>query len=103
MDSYTTALGEVLKEWRTSHGFSMYEMAKFEDMRPDHFARIEKGQKVTTDNLMKYFDFIRCKDPDFDILHHVWVRCGYCSSEEDGQEYEGTVLEQAVRQLDAED
>lgn len=92
MDTFTFALGEALKAWRTSHGFSMYEMAKFEDTRPDHFARIERGRNVTTDNLMKYFDFIRCKDPDFDILRHVWARCGFCQDEDDTPEYEDTVL-----------
>lgn len=78
MDSNLMSLGEVLKAWRENKGFSLYSIAKFEGgMRVEPLMRIERGENVNSDNLMKYLDFVRCHDKDFNVIDETWKNCGY--------------------------
>lgn len=77
-DSNLFSLGEVLKAWREKKGFTLYAIAKFEGgMRVEPLKRIENGEHVDSANLLKYLDFVRCHDPNFDAIKETWKMCGY--------------------------
>lgn len=75
--SFNTAMGRVLQNWRKKKGFSLYEVAKFEDNehpRTELFKKIEDG-RGSMGSLLKYFDFIRCKDRQFlDVVLTKWCQ-----------------------------
>lgn len=66
-ETWTTsanALGQVLKEWRTSNGISLYSVAKFGNTRVENIRKVEEGvaNMVT---FARYLDFISTKDDIF--------------------------------------
>ena len=73
--SWTTcanALGQVLKEWRTSKGISLYTIAKYGLTRVENVKNVEEGvaNMVT---LANYLDFIYTLDPEFfDKVLYTW-------------------------------
>ena len=45
-ETWTTcanALGQVLKEWRTSNGISLYSIAKYGNTRVENIKKVEEG------------------------------------------------------------
>ena len=58
------ALGQVLKEWRTSNGITLYSIAKYGTTRVENIKNVEEGvaNMVT---LANYLDFIYTFDPEF--------------------------------------
>ena len=74
MDSQAAGLAQVLKDWRASKGLSVYAIAKFENTRIENIQKVEKGVGNMV-NLVRYLDFIRCKDrPYLDKLMTLWCR-----------------------------
>lgn len=76
--SQPAALAEVLKRWRTSHNYSLYTIAKYENRRIETFQHIEEGSgNVAT--LLCYFDFIANHDRQYlnEILTDWRKECGY--------------------------
>ena len=73
--SWTTcanALGQVLKEWRTSNGISLYSIAKYGNTRVENVKNVEEGvaNMVT---LANYLDFIYTFDAEFfDKVLYTW-------------------------------
>lgn len=57
-------LGDVLKEWRTSNGITLYSIAKFENTRIENIQKVEKGL-ASMASLCRYLEYIRCKDDVF--------------------------------------
>lgn len=58
------ALGQVLKEWRTSNGITLYSIAKYGNTRVENIKKVEQGvaNMVT---FARYLDFISTKDDIF--------------------------------------
>ena len=78
MSSSLLAVGNVLQRWREQHGFTIWQIAKFEGgMRTEPLTRIERGESVQSHNLMNYLDFVWSHDPDFDFLNQWANECGY--------------------------
>lgn len=77
-DSNAAALAIVLKNWRTSHGYSLYKLAKFENCRIEVMQHVEEGSGNMS-SLLLYLDFIRCNDrPFLDRVMSEWCKqCGY--------------------------
>lgn len=77
-DSQAAVFASIMKNWRTSHGFTLYQIAKFENTRIENIQKVEFGS-ATMVTFLKYVDFIRCKDrPFIERLLSVWCRhCGY--------------------------
>ena len=74
MDSQAAGLAQVLKDWRASKGLSVYAIAKFENTRIENIQKVEEGVGNMV-NLVRYLDFIRCKDrPYLDKLMTLWCR-----------------------------
>jgi hypothetical protein len=74
MDSQAAGLAQVLKDWRTSNGISVYAIAKFENTRIENIQKVEEGVGNMV-NLVRYLDFIRCKDrPYLDKLMSEWCQ-----------------------------
>lgn len=74
MDSQAAGLAQVLKDWRSSNGFSVYAIAKFENTRIENIQKVEEGVGNMV-NLVRYLDFIRCKDrPYLDKLMTIWCQ-----------------------------
>lgn len=66
-ETWTTcanALGQVLKEWRTSNGISLYSIAKYGATRVENIKKVEEGvaNMVT---FARYLDFICTLDAEF--------------------------------------
>ena len=65
--SWTTcanALGQVLKEWRTSKGISLYTIAKYGLTRVENVKNVEEGVANML-TLARYLDYIYTLDPEF--------------------------------------
>ena len=73
--SWTTcanALGQVLKQWRTSKGITLYSIAKYGATRVENIKNVEEGvaNMVT---LANYLDYIYTLDPEFfDNVLNTW-------------------------------
>ena len=66
------ALGQVLKEWRTSNGISLYSIAKFGNTRVENIKKVEKGV-ANMITLARYLDYIYTKDDVFfDNVLYIW-------------------------------
>ena len=66
-ETWTTsanALGQVLKEWRTSNGISLYSIAKFGNTRVENIKKVEEGV-ANMITLARYLDYINTKDDVF--------------------------------------
>lgn len=63
-DSVSNSMANVLRTWRESHGFSIYEVAKYENVRFENIKNIENGNG-TMANLLRYLDFIGWKDKEY--------------------------------------
>ena len=74
-ESWTTcanALGQVLKEWRTSKGISLYSIAKYGATRVENIKKVEEGVANML-TLARYLDFIYTLDPEFfDKVLYTW-------------------------------
>ena len=74
-ETWTTcanALGQVLKEWRTSNCITLYSIAKFGDTRVESIKKVEEGVANML-TLARYLDFIDTLDPVFfDKVLHIW-------------------------------
>lgn len=74
-ETWTTsanALGQVLKEWRTSNGITLYSIAKYGNTRVENIMKVEEGvaNMVT---LARYLDYINTKDDVFfDNVLYMW-------------------------------
>ena len=74
-ESWTTcanALGQVLKEWRTTNGISLYTIAKYGNTRIENIKKVEEGvaNMVT---FARYLDYIYTLDPEFfDKVLSTW-------------------------------
>ena len=78
MSSSLLAVGNILKRWREQHGFTIWQVAKYEGgMRTEPLTRIERGDSVQSHNLMNYLDFIWSHDSKFDFLNEWAKECGY--------------------------
>ena len=74
-ETWTTsanALGQVLKEWRTSNGISLYSIAKFGNTRVENIKKVEEGV-ANMITLARYLDYINTKDDVFfgNVLY-IW-------------------------------
>lgn len=73
-DSQAAGLAQVLKNWRNTNGISVYAIAKFENTRIENIQKVEEGVGNMV-NLVRYLDFIRCKDrPYLDKLMTIWCQ-----------------------------
>lgn len=73
-DSQAAGLAQVLKDWRNTNGISIYAIAKFENTRIENIQKVEEGVGNMV-NLVRYLDFIRCKDrPYLDKLMTIWCQ-----------------------------
>ena len=74
-ETWTTcanALGQVLKEWRTSNGITLYSIAKYGDTRVENIKKVEEGV-ANMITLVRYLDYIRKKDDVFfDNVLSIW-------------------------------
>ena len=74
-ETWTTcanALGQVLKEWRTSNGITLYSIAKFGDTRVENIKKVEEGV-ANMITLVRYLDYISNKDDVFfDNVLSIW-------------------------------
>ena len=66
------ALGQVLKEWRTSNGISLYSIAKYGTTRVANIKKVEEGVANML-TLARYLDYIYTKDNVFfDKILNNW-------------------------------
>ena len=74
-ETWTTcanALGQVLKEWRTSKGITLYSIAKYGATRIENIQKVEEGVANML-TLARYLDYIYTFDPEFfDKLLYTW-------------------------------
>ena len=74
-ESWTTcanALGQVLKEWRTSNGISIYSIAKYGATRIENIKKVEEGVANML-TLARYLDYIYTLDEEFfDKVLYIW-------------------------------
>lgn len=74
-ESWTTcanALGQVLKEWRTTNGISLYTIAKYGNTRIENIKKVEEGVANML-TLARYLDYIYTLDPEFfDKVLYTW-------------------------------
>ena len=74
-ETWTTcanALGQVLKEWRTSNGITLYSIAKFGNTRVENIRKVEEGV-ANMITLARYLDYINTKDDVFfDKVLYTW-------------------------------
>ena len=74
-ETWTTranALGQVLKEWRTSKGITLYSIAKYGDTRVENIKKVEEGV-ANMITLARYLDYIYTKDAEFyDNVLSIW-------------------------------
>lgn len=74
-ETWTTcanALGQVLKEWRTSEGITLYAIAKYGNTRVENIKKVEEGV-ANMITLARYLDYINTKDEIFfDNVLYVW-------------------------------
>ena len=74
-ETWTTcanALGQVLKEWRTSKGISLYSIAKYGATRVENIRKVEEGVANML-TLARYLDYIYTLDPEFfDKVLYTW-------------------------------
>ena len=74
-ESWTTcanALGQVLKEWRTSKGISLYTIAKYGNTRVENIKKVEEGVANML-TLARYLDYIYTLDEVFfDNVLYTW-------------------------------
>ena len=70
--SCANALGQVLKEWRTSNGITLYSIAKYGDTRVENIKKVEEGV-ANMITLVRYLDYISNKDDVFfDNVLSIW-------------------------------
>ena len=66
------ALGQVLKEWRTSNGITLYTIAKYGDTRIESIRKVEEGV-ANMITLARYLDYIYTVDEVFfDNVLYMW-------------------------------
>ena len=74
-ETWTTcanALGQVLKEWRTSKGITLYSIAKYGTTRIESIRNVEEGV-ANMETLANYLDYIYTLDPEFfDQVLYTW-------------------------------
>ena len=74
-ETWTTcanALGQVLKEWRTSNGITLYSIAKYGNTRVENIKKVEEGVANML-TLARYLDYINTKDDVFfDNVLYIW-------------------------------
>ena len=74
-ETWTTcanALGQVLKEWRTSKGITLYSIAKYGATRVENIKKVEEGVANML-TLARYLDYIYTLDPEFfEKVLHIW-------------------------------
>ena len=74
-ETWTTcanALGQVLKEWRTSKGITLYSIAKYGGTRVENIKKVEEGV-ANMITLVRYLDYISNKDDVFfDNVLSIW-------------------------------
>ena len=74
-ETWTTCanvLGQVLKEWRTSSGITLYSIAKYGDTRVENIKKVEEGV-ANMITLVRYLDYISNKDDVFfDNVLSIW-------------------------------
>lgn len=58
------ALGQVLKEWRTSNDITLYSIAKYGNTRIENIKKVEQGTANML-TLARYLDYIYTLDPEF--------------------------------------
>lgn len=75
MTTWTTcanALGQTLKEWRTSNGISLYSIAKYGVTRVENIKKVEDGVANML-TLARYLDYIYTLDPEyFNKVLSIW-------------------------------
>lgn len=74
-ETWTTcanALGQVLKEWRTSKGITLYRIAKYGVTRVENIKKVEEGVANML-TLARYLDFIYTFDAEFYVkILFIW-------------------------------
>ena len=74
-ETWTTcanALGQVLKEWRTSKGISLYTIAKYGTTRIESIKNVEECV-ANMDTLANYLDYVYTLDEEFfDNVLNTW-------------------------------
>lgn len=66
------ALGQVLKEWRTSKGITLYQIAKYGATRIENIQKVEEGVANML-TLARYLDYVYTLDEVFfgNVLY-IW-------------------------------
>lgn len=77
-DSLSFNLGCVLHGWRCNRGYSLNDMAIYENVPRVALVEVEEGVGSMA-MLLRYFDFIRCNEPSYlSNIFPAWVNmCGY--------------------------
>ena len=74
-ESWTTcanALGQVLKDWRTSNEITLYSIAKYGNTRVENIKKVEEGVANML-TLARYLDYIYTVDEVFfDNVLYAW-------------------------------
>lgn len=70
----------MIKKWRKQQGITLYQIAKDEsvNVRIETLQRIEKGEEVRTDGLLKYLHY--CHARGYDVMPDVWNYNNSCVS-----------------------
>lgn len=96
----------MIKKWRKQQGVTLYQIAKDEsvNVRIETLQRIEKGEEVRTDGLLKYLHY--CHAHGYDVMPDVWNYNNSCVSADRGtapEQPEGfeTVTESIIEQHSA--
>lgn len=72
MKDYKKILGHLIRKWRKQQGVSLYKIAKEEggNIRIETLKKVENGEEVRTDGLMKYLHY--CHAHGYDVIDAVW-------------------------------
>lgn len=72
MKDYKKILAHLIRKWRKQQGITLYQISKDEsvNVRIETLQRIEKGEEVRTDGLLKYLHY--CHAHGYDVMPDVW-------------------------------
>lgn len=68
IDYNLVAMGAMLKTWRKRCNLTVYRVSLTTSIDAHTIARLEKGEPVHSSALMKYLEFIRNGDKEWNII-----------------------------------
>lgn len=68
LDYNIIGMAAMLKNWRVKCGLTVYRVSQETGVPQHTLARMENGETVHSDALMKYLAFIHKGDPEWDII-----------------------------------